>query len=495
MRRLIMTLALSALALSQAQTVTVAISEGIPGFDPTQTTRSVANNVYPNIFDTLINLDRSGDLAPSLATSWIPESDTTWRITLRDDVTWHDGTPFTADDVKFTLERLATTPDLIRHVLMADVISVDVESPTEVVVHMTDPDPLFPSNLADAALSMLPEHYFTANDADTVTQNPIGTGPYKFVEYRPDDRLILKAYDAYWQGQPEYSDLEFRVITENTTAVSELITGGVQLAQISANDLERVESSSDTRVSTQSTNRAVHWTFNVSEDQATSDPLVRRAIDYAIDNQIFIDVLEQGYGTPTRARTGPGDALLPEKYYDTYNYDPERAVELLEEAGYGPGELTIVLGGSSAASDRAELTAAMLEAVGINADIQLYESSVWSSRYWTPGEFMNMAAVGSSNATKDYGSTLTDLMCPEGAHSQRSHWCHEEFSDLVRTANSELDEEVRGQLLSEAADILVEELPQVYLYNSVNFMGIANSLDWEPRPDGSLLMFDAKPAN
>ncbi len=493
MRKYILSLAaLALLAVSQAQTLTIAINEGIPGFDPTQTTRTVANNVYPNIFDTLLVLDREGQIAPSLATSWAAESDTTWRFHLRDDVTFHDGEPLTADDVKFTLERLANTPELIRHVLMAGLTGVDVISDTEILIHTAAADPLLPQNLATPATSILPQHYFESVDADTVTQLPIGSGPYQFVEYRPDDRLIVQAYEGHWRGQPEYSELVFRVITENTTSVSELVTGGVQISAISANDLERVENSGSARVTVQPTNRAVHWTFNVSEDQVTSNKLVRQAIDWAIDNQVFIDVLEAGYGTPTRARTGPGDAFLPTQYYDTYNYDPERAIALLAEAGYGPGELTIVLGGATSASDRAELTAAMLEAVGINADIQLYESSVWSSRYWTPGEFINTAAVGSSNSTKDYGSTLSDLMCPEGAHSQRSHWCHEEYSDLVREANSELDNERRAELLNAAADILVDELPQVYLYNSVSFMGVSNSVDWAPRPDGSLWMFDAR---
>lgn len=485
----------SLLGLGSAQTLTVAINEGMPGFDPTQTTRAVANNVYHNIFDTLIMRDQSGQLTPSLALSWEPVSDTSWHFVLRDDVLWHDGEAFTAEDVKFTLERLAGDPELIRHVLMADLDHVEIVSPTEIVIHMNGPDPLLPTNLSAPGTAILPQHYIESAGIDAATLTPIGTGPYRFVEYRPDDRLILTAFEDHWRGAPGYPELVFRVITENTTSVSELITGGVQISSVSANDLDRVQNSGSATVISEPTNRTVQWTFNVSEDQATSDVRVRQAIDYAIDNQVFIDVLEQGYGTPARIRGGPVDTLTQSQYYGTYNYDPERAIELLAEAGYGPGELTIVLGGASSVSDRAELTGAMLEAVGIVADIQLYESSVWTSRYWTPGEFTNMAAVGSSNSAQDYGSTLADLMCPEGAHSQRSHWCHEEFSDLVRTANAEVDADLRNELLAAATEILLEEMPQIYLYNSVNFLGVANNLDWTPRADGRLWMFEARPAN
>lgn len=495
MKRLFLALLAALLLSANAQTLTLAISEGIPGFDPTQTTRTVANNVYPNIFDSLLALDRDGKIVPSLALSWDVVDEKDFRLTLREGVTWHDGEAFDAEDVKFTLERLATDQALIRHVLMGELASVEIVNPHEVVLRMANPDPLLPVNLTMPATAMLPAHYFAAAGQDKVTQAPIGTGPYKFVEYRPDDRLVLTVNQDYWAGTPAYSDLVFRVITESTTRVSELVTGGVAVSDLGANDLARVEASGSARVTTQATNRVVHWTLNVSDGQATADLRVRQAIDHAIDNQVFIDVLENGYGSPTRVRTGPGDNFMPTKYYDTYNYDPAKAVALLAEAGYGPGQLTITIMGASSVSDRAELTAAMLEAVGIVPDIQLFESSVWSSKYWTPGEFTNMAGVGSSNSAMDYGSTLSDLQCPEGAHSQRSHWCNEEFSDLVRAANRELDTAKRAQLLDAATEILVDELPQIYLYNSVGFVGVSNKLDWSPRPDGSLLMFDARPAN
>lgn len=496
MKKLFLALLLIIAGLSaNAETLTIAISEGIQGFDPTQTTRTVANNVYPNIFDGLLALDRDGVIVPSLALTWEVVDGTDWHLTLREGVTWHDGEKFDAEDVKFTLERLANSPELVRHVLMAELNEVEINGPYEVTLRMANPDPLLPVNLTMPATAMLPAHYLSRTDADTVTQKPIGTGPYKFVEYRPDDRLVLTVNKDYWGGIPAYSDLVFRVITERTTSVSELVTGGVAISDLGADDLKRVNESGVAHVTTQDTNRVVHWTFNVSDDQATSDLRVRKAIDLAIDNAVFIEVLEGGYGKPTRVRTGPVDNFQPVAYYDTYEYDPERAIELLAEAGYGPGELTITIGGATSVSDRAELTAAMLEAVGINANIQLFESSVWSSKYWTPGEFTNMAGVGSSNSARDYGSTLTDLMCPEGAHSQRSHWCNEEFSDLVRAANRELDTVKRAELLDAATEIVVRELPQVYLYNSVSFIGVSDKLDWTPRPDGTLLMLDAKPAN
>ncbi len=487
-------LALAAFGSATAQSITIAISEGLQGFDPAANNRTVASTVYPNIFDALVHKDATGNMIPGLATAWEPVDANSWRITLREGVRWHDGEPFTAEDVEFTIERIASTPELARNVLFSHVTGVDVVSDYEVIINTERPDPLMPGNLSANGAQIVPKHYFESAGVDVATTRPIGTGPYKFVEYRPDDRLVLEANEDYWGGAPTYKEAVFRVIGENTTAVSELITGGVQITGVDASDRQRVEDNAATRLIIQPTNRVAHWTFNVSEGQVTADPRVREAIDYAIDDALLLEILEDGFGTPTRVRSAPADAFAPLQYYDTYLYDPERAQEILAEAGYAPGEVHITLMGATSNSDLAELTATMLEAAGMTAEIQVFESSVWSSTYWQTGEFTNMAAVGSSNSTFDYGNSLTDLMCPEGVHSFRSHWCNEEFSDLVRQANAEVDATHRTELLNAATEILLEERPQVYMYNTVNFLGVSSAVDFEARADGHLLVFFAKPA-
>jgi peptide/nickel transport system substrate-binding protein len=487
--------ALAALGLASGQSITIAISEGIQGFDPAGNNRTVASTVYPNIFDALVHKDAAGNMIPGLATSWEPVDADSWRIALREGVTWHDGQPFTAADVEFTIERIATTTELARNVLFAHVTDVEVVNDHEVLIHTEVPDPLMPGNLAANGAQIVPKHYYESAGVDAATVSPIGTGPYKFVEYRPDDRLVVEAYADYWGGVPVYQQATFRVIGENTTSVSELVTGGVQITGVSATDRQRVEESASTRLIIQPTNRVAHWTFNVSEDQVTSDPRVREAIDYAIDDALMLEILQDGFGTPTRVRSSPADSFAPLQYYDTYLYDPERAQEILAEAGYGPGEVHITLMGATSNADQAELTATMLEAVGMTTEVKVFESSVWSSTYWQTGEFTNMAAVGSSNSTFDYGNTLTDLMCPEGVHSFRSHWCHEEFSDLVRQANAEVNAERRTELLNAATEILLQERPQLYMFNTVNFMGISNDVEFEARADGHLLVFFARPAS
>lgn len=481
------------MSLGAAQELVVVMNEDMPTFDPHGTTRAEAHRLNSNIFDTLIFRDAAGELEPALATDWEAIDDHSWRFVLRDDVVWHDGVPFTAEDVKYTFERAANDAELPAHSLFTDFDEVEVVNEHELIVHTSLPDPLMPNRLSSTTSVVLPRHYYEDDDGLAASSHPIGTGPFRFVEYRPDDRVVMAAFEDHWRGQAAFDELTFRIILENTTAVSELTTGGVHVTDVDVTDAERVEESDVARIEQQRSNRVCHWTFNVSDDLATSDPVVREAIDYAVDTAVIIEVVRGGYGTPVRARVAPGVSFAPMEYYDTYLYDPEQAVALLEEAGYGPGELEITLMGANSASDIAEVTGAMLEAVGIDASIQLFESSVWSSRYWHAGEFEHMAYVCSGNPMSDYGDTLRALRSPDGSHADRSHWHHERFSQLVTDAGGELDPVAREEILREATDILLAERPQLYLDNVVRFKGVSNDVDWTPRQDERMWMFDARP--
>lgn len=489
-RVFLLLLTLFFLAGAYAQTVTVAIAEPFTTFDPAGTNRVLVVGVFPNLYDSLIRKDEDGNLTPSLATEWTVEGTTALRLTLRDDVVWHDGEPFTAADVRFSIERIKNDPTLVRHSLFAHVTEVEVESDYEVVIHTSRPDPLLPLNLSGSGAEIVPEHYINEVGIAGFVQHPVGTGPYTFVEYRPDDRLVLKRFDGYWRGQAYFEDAVVRIIPENATAVNELITGGIDLMNVFATNVARVKASDLARIVHQPTNRVPLWAFNMTEDSPTANPLVRQAVDYAIDPTVLIEVLENGFGTPTRTRAGTGENFVPEGYFGEYRYDPERARELLAEAGYAPGELTLNLVGAQSARDRVELTAVFLQEVGINTTIDLYEASVFSTQIWNPGAFPHMATVESTNYSWDYGSGLAGLATPGSGHAGATHWVNEAFTDLVTRANQEVDPAARLALLAEATEILVDDLPILYLYNGGAFAGASNRLEYIARSDATTHLFD-----
>lgn len=487
---------LAALAFGNAQsTVTVAVPEGPPGFDPQNNNRAVASGIYINLFDYLIFKDADGAFQPALATAWEPVSDTAWRVELRQGVLWHDGAPFTAADVEFTFERVANDPALLRHSYYAGITDVEVVNDHEVIFHTAAPDPTFLSALSRNGASVIPRHYYESAGVEKASLEPIGTGPYKFVEYRTDDRLVLEAFDDYWGGRPQFDRAVFRVIPESSTAVSELVTGGVDIVtSVKVSEVARVEASSSAHIERVGSNSTQYITFNVSEGQVTADPLVRAAIDYAVDDSLLAEVLTDGAGVPVRARVSPETSFSPAGLYDTYLYDVERARELLAEAGYAAGDLTVTLMGNTGHADIADLVAAMLAEVGIGTKIELFESSVWNSKYWQPGDFTNIAFGASSDSSFDYGNSLIDLTCPDGVHARRSHWCNEEYTDLVDAANTEFDPVKRAELLSAATDILLDERPQYYLYSNATFVGVSDRLSFTPRADSLIVLAETTAA-
>lgn len=494
-RRIVAGIALAACSFGFAQnTITVAVGSGPAGFDPQNNNSSATSGIYINLFEYLIFKDVNGDFQPALATAWEAVDDHTWRIELREGVTWHDGEPFTAEDVKFTFERVAGDPLLVRHAYYRHIEEVEIVNDYEVLIHTSRPDPIMPSNLARNGASVIPQHYYEEVGVDVASRTPIGTGPYRFVEYRTDDRLILEAYDGYWGGQPAYDQAVFRMIPEGSTAVSELLTGGVDIvSSVRITELPRVENSDAARIVPVNGNTVFMISFDTSPDVPTGDVRVRKAVDLAIDNELYAEVLQGGYGVPVLGRVSPSTTASPQELYDTYNYDVEAARELLAEAGYGPGELTLVFQGTTGFVDYFDLAGAMLEDAGINVEIELYEGSVWVAMRDSGFSHMNISGV--SDSSFDYGNTLIDLTCGDGEFSERTRWCNEEYTDLVTRANAEFDPEVRYDLLRQATAILEEELPLSYLYNSTSFAGVSSDVNYTPRADSLIVLFETTPAD
>jgi peptide/nickel transport system substrate-binding protein len=487
-------------ALAQApRELVIAQGIDIPGFDVHDHNTTAVEAVHVNLFDYLLFRTPEGEFEPALATEWERISDTAMRFTLREGVTWHDGEPFTAEDVKFTLERVATDSSLQEHGNYRQIREVEIVGPHEVIIHTHDPEPVLLGRLSRIGSSILPRHHIEAVGWEGFNADPIGTGPFRFVEWRRDDRLILEAYDDHWRGRPVWDRLVHRTITEPSTRVAELLTGGVHIAtNIPTQDAPRVEAAGDVRIEPWPTPRIMLYLLNTDESVPTSDERVREAIDYAIDNQVLIDALMGGIGTPTRGRVSPGITAAPMALYDTYVYDPERAVELLAEAGYGPGELTIKIEGPAGRypldAEIVELTAVMLEAVGIVAEMEILEWSAYLSRIWDADNVENMALIGLGNSLFDAALAYVAITC-DGSYAGKTNWCDESFDALIAEAMVELDPDRRAELYGEIYEIVAEERIMVFLFQLENLAGVSESVDWRPRADELLWMYEAQPRN
>jgi len=188
--------------------------------------------------------------------------------------------------------------------------------------------------------------------------------------------------------------------------------------------------------------------------------------------------------------------MAPMKYYDRNAYDPERAVELLAEAGYGPGDLTIALQGPAGRypgdADTLAVVQVMLNDIGVNTTLESLEWSAYNSRIWGADNVENIALIGLANSLFDGWFALRALPC-DGAYAKRTNWCNPEFDQLLADAEFNLDLEERARQIEAAYDIVAEERPMIALFQIDALVGVSNAIDWQPRPDEMIWAFDIQP--
>lgn len=492
---------LLSVSASFAQTQLV-IAQGIdvPGFDPHGHSNAAMEAVLVNLYDYLVWKTPDGEFEPALATSWQPIADDAWRFTLREGVLFHDGSPFTAQDVKFSLERIAGDDSLAEYVNYRQIREVEVLGDHEVVIHTDGPDPLLVNRISRIGSAIMPKDYVEAVGFDAFAVAPVGTGPFRFVDWVRDQQIVMEAFDGHWRGRPAFDRLVHRTIPEDSTRVAELMTGGVDIiTNIPEQDQDRIAMTGAARVALAPSNFVMMVVFNVRDGTETADPRVREAIDLAIDRDLLVDGLMGGLGAVTAARLNPGISAAPiDRYFGVNPYDPERAVELLAEAGYGPGELTIMVYGASGrfalGAELTEVVGAMLEQVGINTVVDVREFSAYSANVWNAGAFEHLVVTGLGNSFGDNWFAMRALLCG-GQYDDRVGWCNERFDELMYGAETEVDPERRAAMLHEATDIVAAERPWITLFQRQDLVGVGSRVDWTPRADGWLWMFEATPVN
>lgn len=311
--------------------------------DPGLSTDLYSQQVYSQILEGLVMLDPQGVAQPALAQSWSSSADgRTWTFHLRQNVKFHDGTDFTAEDVKYTIERILNPETRSpQRGLLSQISAVDaVDRHTVRITTRAAFAPIL-TNLAIAAY-IVPRAAHTRLGRD-FARRPVGTGPYKMVEWLPEDRIVLEANPDYYAGRTSMDRVQFRFIPEASVRLAELEAGGLDLiAGVPAQDLRRL------RVSLVVDLQEVVGTnyrllgFNTSV-KPYDDVRVRQAIAHAVDKQRLVDVVWPGRGVPAEGPIPPTSWAFDERFKGL-GYNPNRAKHLLAESGHGGGlELNLLL--------------------------------------------------------------------------------------------------------------------------------------------------------
>ncbi|WP_261130931.1 ABC transporter substrate-binding protein [Bacillus sp. Marseille-Q3570] len=444
--------------------------------------------IHINMFNYLVKNLGDGEFESDLAESWENVDDTTWKFKLKEGIKFHNGEDLTAEDVKFTLERVAKDNKLLEYGNYKQIKEVKVINDHEFEIITHEPEPALLNRVSRLGSGILPSQYIEEEGWDTFLKEPVGTGPYKFVEWKKDDRVVLEANPDYFGEEPKWEELVFRSIPEDSTRVSELLTGGVDIAaNVPPSDWNRIKDNEGTDIAKSPTQRVMMLVLRHTEGHPTSDPKVREAIDLAIDKQAILDSLMEGAGTVTRTRVTPGNTGANEDLYQKTLYDPEKAKELLKEAGYEDGlelELSAPNGRYLKDKESAELMQAMLKEVGIDVKLNFLEWSSFAEKY-SSKKFGDMFLIGYGNSMFDAALALERLSKEQAVGE--TDYDNPEVEKLLQDAMSNMDPKERAEQYKKAQEIIAEDRPQIYLYQLDSVYGYNEGLKFEPRLDEMII--------
>ena len=378
--------ALIALPAAAQDAATVGLQLEPPHLDPTSAAAGAIDSVlYANVYEGLTRFAEDGSVVPGLAESWdISEDGLTYTFHLRDGVTFHDGSSFEASDVAFALDRArADDSTNAQKALFEGIQSVEAPDDRTVVVTLKAPDGQFLFNLAwgDAIV-------FAPEAVDDLQSTPVGTGAFRFGEWRQGDSITLVRNEDYWGEAPALAEVTFKFINDPTAAFAATMSGDLDAFYgfPAPENLAQFEADPRFQVLEGSTEGETILAMNNAR-APFDDPRVREAVALAIDRQAIIDGAMYGYGTPIGSHFAPHNPDYVDLTGQT-PHDPARAKALLAEAGYADGfETTLILPPPSYARRGGEIVAAELREVGIEARIENVEWAQWLEQVFNGHDF------------------------------------------------------------------------------------------------------------
>jgi len=474
-----------------ASTLTVSSPQDPGSWDPVDTFLVNWSSVATNIYDGLTYRAPDLTLQPGLATSWEQlDGDTRIRFHLREGVTFHNGEAFNADSVKFTFDRLMGDegkkgPQRSNY---AAIESIEVIDPLTVDFHLRAPDPVLLTKLSGYGAMVVPPQYIKEHGEEFFNTHPVGTGPFKLDNYQPKVRVDLSAYKNHWGGAPKLDNLNYRFISEPSTAVAELQSGRVDLVippTIPIGMISTIEDDPSLDIVTTASPTVSALRFN-TRDGITKDERVRKALIYGVDRQAIIDSILGGqaeqissFQSAISFGNDPEMSPLP--------YDPGKAMQLLKEAGVQAGaKLQIDIRGNDATfSEVAQAVASYLQIIGINATIKPYETNVLLNDIIPSGKSGAMFQQRWGGWTLDYDNTAYFMY--HTGEKWNPYDSDAKLDEMLESQRSITDKVKREKILQSIARYTADRALEMPLYNQNAIFGVAKKVkNFTPVPDNRM---------
>ncbi len=484
MRGLMATTAVMALAgfaapAAMAQSINVAIGSEPSTLDPQLRDDGGERQVNDNIYETLMARTATGELVPGLAAAVPAQVDeTTWEFRLREGVSFHNGEPFNADAVVASVARVIDPANNSEQMAYFGTIA-GAEKVDDHTVHIktSGPDPILPSRMY--WMKMIPPGY--AADGD-LAGAPVGTGPYKFVSWNRGTDITLEANADYWDGAPQIDEVTYRFVVEPGTRLSGLMAGEFDVI---TNLLPEFTSAVPKFAAVPGLETSV-FVLGV-DNELTSDPKVREALNLAIDRQAMADGLFLGYATVARGHHVNPSAFGFNESIEPYAYDPERARALIEEAG-ATGKTLQVIGESGRwlkDREQIEAVAAYWAETGLAVDVQIQEFSQYLDSLMGDGPRPDSIFIANSNELLDADREASFIYHMDGAAASNSD---AEMAAMIDEARITTDV-VKRQELYDAIFQKGHDLNYtVPLFNLQDIYGMSTRMEWQPRADAKLII-------
>ncbi|WP_420828373.1 ABC transporter substrate-binding protein [Devosia salina] len=474
--------------------------------DPHVSTAANDFRIAMNIYDGLVrNKQGTLEIEPALATDWtISDDGLEYTFNLREGVTFHDGSPFNAEAVKFNFDRMldenhpfADTGPFPLAFFFSSVENVEVVDDLTVKFTLNEPFAPFMSNLASATGLIVSPAAVEKYGAD-YGRHPVGTGPFKFEEWQSNTSVVTSRNDDYWDGAPSLEAVIYRPITDANTRVAEMLSGGIDvLLETPPDNVAQFRDDANFEV-VEAVGPHVWYVMLNAKEGPFADVRVRQAVNYAVNKESLVNDVLQGTAEVSAGPIPPAFNWAYNEDVDPYPYDPEMAKKLLAEAGAEGASLTFyVTEGGSGMLDPVPMGTAIqadLAAVGLDVEIETYEWNTFLSEV-NPGlegkaDMAEMAWMTSDPDTLPF-LTLRTAAWPEDGGFNSSYYSNPEVDDLLDQARVSTDPDERADLYKQVQEIAHEDAPWLFVANWKQNAVVTDAVeDFQLQPDFSLVLRD-----
>jgi len=453
------------------------------------------NNMLEHIYDRLLDRDpKTLKPKPMLATGWKLVNDTTWEFTLRKGVKFHNGEPFDAQSIKATFEYMLDPANKSHYATPAywkPLKEVQVVDPYTVRLVTDKPYPSVIDHASLTDLLVLPAKALKELGPQKLADKPIGTGPFKFVEWRRDDRLVVERNPDYWAGPADVSRVTFRFIPEFSARMAALLSGEIDIMKdVPPHAVDTVERSGRAKIRSTVSSRINYLALVNLKPGPMQDVRVRRAMNHAVNVDELITQVLRGNATKMCGPLAPANVDFAQ--VECYKHDPVRAQALFKEAGVDPKTLALTLDTPSGRypldKDVSLAIAAQLQRLGIKTNVVVNEWGTHLDKIKNRNTG-DMFFLGWGPALHGQG-TIEPLFKADATYS--SYGNNKLLDEKIAKAVTVVDAKARAAAYTELQKLVRDEAPWVFLWQQHDLYGVASHVEWSPRPDEKVWMYEAK---